>query len=127
MRLGSIIASQDRESDWTYEPASQTRDVGTPQLRPASLLLLARRFLPLIGPQGGGRNGNRRMYDVGHDEDAPNDSQREIGDQEYGKRDGEHHFKAARPANLVGVVKPQSRGLLAIALARPRRSVCMNG
>ena len=67
------------------------------------------------------------MYDVGHDEDAPNDSQREIGDQEYGKRDGEHHFKAARPANLVGVVKPQSRGLLAIALARPRRSVCMNG
>ena len=126
MRLGSIIASQDRESDWTYEPASQTRDVGSPQLRPASLLLLARRFLPLIGPQGGGRNGNRRMYDVGHDEDAPNDSQREIGDQEDGNRDGEH-LKPARPANLVGAAKPQSRGLLAIALARPRWSACMNG
>ena len=60
---------------------------GTPQLRPASLLL---RALPLIGPQGGGRDGNRMLHDVGHEEDAPNDSQREIGDQEYGNRDGEH-------------------------------------
>jgi hypothetical protein len=94
---------------------------GTPQLQPASLLLLARCFLPLIGPQGGGRDGNRGLYNVGHDEDAPDDSQGEIGDQEYGNRDGEHHFTAARP------VKAQSRGLLAIALARPRRSAGMNG
>jgi hypothetical protein len=84
-------------------------------------------FLPLVGPQGGGRDENRMLYDVGHDEDAPDDSQREIGDQEYGNRDGEHHLKPARPANLVGAAKPQSRGLPAVALARPRRSVRRNG
>jgi hypothetical protein len=96
-------------------------------VQPASLLLLARCFLPLISPQGGGRDGNRGLYDVGDDEDAADDSQREIGDQEYGNRDGEHHFKVARPAKLVGVAKPQSRRWLAVAVARPQRSVCMNG
>jgi hypothetical protein len=85
-------------------------------------------FLPLIGPQRGGRDGNNRMlYDVGLVEDAPDDSQREIGNQERGNRDGEHHLKAARPANLVGAAEPQSGGLLAVALTRPRRGVCMNG
>jgi hypothetical protein len=113
--------------DWIDGPHLKGEMWGTPQLRPASLLLLARCFLPSISPQGGGRGGNRRMYDVGQDEDAANDSQREIGNQEYGNRDGEHHFKAARPANLVGVAKRESRRLLAIALARPRRSVGMNG